>query len=130
MPTRYLLHLFIAALATLAITLLFALKGSAINYFAVVMGYLYGVVMMSMVIIRLPVFKGYYGYDIYSLERKRRSLAEAKAAPVMSSIVTVLTFGAIIYVTDISNAGVAVIGSGMTTSIMSYYFEEAYNRLG
>ncbi len=116
----------IAALVSLGITIFFAAKGPQVNYLAVGMGYLYGVIVMSTVIIRLPVFKEYYSNDIYSLNNKRRTMAEAKAAPVMSSIITVLSFGAAIYVTDTSNAGVAIICSGITTGIMSYYFEKDF----
>lgn len=113
----------VAALVCLGVMTLFSLKGQMVSYLAVMEAYTFGVAFLSTVVIRLPVFKQYYKNDQQSLEIKIPSLAEQKAAPVMSSIVTSVTFGAIVYLTDISNPGVSVLCSGITAGVMSHYHE-------
>lgn len=124
--TRYLKYMLAAALATLVISSLFYLKGNRADYLLVMAGYLFAVAFVSLVVVRLPVFRGYYRRDEWSIEVKRRSWAEHKAAPVMASVVTVLALWPIVELADLAEPGVAVICSAITAGIMSNYHDRSW----
>lgn len=123
MPVRYLKHMMFAALVCSGLLFLFVFKGQMVSYLAVVIAYVFGVVFMSVVVVRLSVFKDYYKHDPLSLNVRNSSLVETRSAPVMSSIVTVFAFSAIMYIAEVSNPGIPIICSGITAGIMSFYHE-------
>lgn len=121
---RYLKHLLIAGLCCLLISGLVALKGHSINAPFVLVAYVFSSAFMSLVVVRLPVFRNYYQHDPLSLERTTHSMAESRAAPVMSSLVITLAFSILHALFDASHSAVPFICSAITAAVISDYHEK------
>lgn len=85
----------------------------------------FSIPFMSLIVVRLPVFKDFYkhGQDISIIDNEVSSSADYKAAPPMAGIVTAGAIGLILYPAGVSHILVPAFCGGVAASVMSFYYE-------
>lgn len=120
---KYLLTVFIAFLVCAFFVGVAYMKGESIDYISLVASFLFGIIFVPLVTIRLPVFKGYYLKDINSFEVKYNDMANQRAAPVMCSLVTALVLALLLYFLGQKDFWLSCFCGAIASGVVSFYYE-------
>ena len=96
------------------------LSGDIINFYWLVFSFMFGLVFVPLVVIKLPIFSSYYSY---SYDRKHHDYANRKAAPAMAALVTGIVLAIILYFIGIENIKLPIFCGAISASIISLYYE-------
>ncbi|MDX5298638.1 MAG: hypothetical protein LPK85_06780 [Gammaproteobacteria bacterium] len=94
-----------------------------VNLWVVALSTLLAIPFMSLVVIRLPVFRRYYRQHPFIIDDGRRRWADQRAAAPMAGIVTSAAIGLMLLPVGVSNAVVPAFCAGIAASVMSFYHE-------
>jgi len=115
---RYVLLSFIASAALMAYG---KLRGQDTNYILAAVATLFCVVFMSLVVVRLPVFRSYYRNNELKTDSPHFRADNQKAALVMSFLVTGSTFTLGLYAVGVTDLLIPGFCAGIAASIASLY---------
>lgn len=94
------------------------------SYPLVILGFIFGILFIPIVVLKLPIFKQYYVPDTFSFDKRHHSMVEQKAALAMSLLVTAAAYGIILYLFDVEDIILPVFCSGLTGGVMSGYYDK------
>ena len=97
------------------------------NYWIIGGAWIFGIIFMHVIIIRLPIFKQYYinrkKLNNYIIQQKPINHAEDKAAPMMCSLISGIIFGVLLIGLGVSNYIIEyAFIAGISTGCISYYY--------
>ncbi len=99
------------------------MKGESIDFLSLVCSFIFGVIFVPLVIIRLPVFKSHYTKDINSFESKYNDMPNQKAAPVLCGLVTALVLAIFFHILGFENYWLSCFCGCVASGIISFYYE-------
>lgn len=117
---KYVLHLLGALLFCSFYVGVRYLSGDTINFYWLIPSFMFGLVFVPFVVIKLPIFSRYYSY---SYDRKHHDYANRKAAPVMAALVTGIVLGVFFYFFGVENSRLSIFCGAISASIISLYYE-------
>jgi|LakWasMet13_LOW5_FD_contig_41_1466080_length_425_multi_1_in_0_out_0_1 hypothetical protein len=98
-------------------------RGYAINYYSLVFSFVFGLVFVPFVVIKLPIFRGFYNS---SCKSKSNDFANRQAAPVMVSLVTGSVTAALLYLIGSESIELSSFCSAISAGIVSVYYEPRF----
>ena len=100
------------------------MNGESIDFLSLVGSFIFGVIFVPLVIIRLPMFKNHYIKDINSFESKYNDIANQKAAHVLSGLVTALVLALFFLILGFENYWLSCFCGCAASGIISFYYEQ------
>ncbi len=103
------------------------IRGESFQWLGLVISFIFGILFMTFVIVRLPIFNQYYAQSAYPrnliIPTKPMNRANQRAAPVMSSLLTGVVLGVTFYSFGVEQFKVECFVGAITSGVMSFYFE-------
>ncbi|MDM1020603.1 hypothetical protein QSV37_09885 [Acinetobacter sp. VNK23] len=96
------------------------------NWVAVIFAFIFGILLMTFIMIRLPLFNQYYIHRAQLkhkiLKMKAHDHGTHRVAPVMASLISAMIFGIILYVLGFESFKVECFVAAIATGVMSFYY--------
>lgn len=103
------------------------IRGESFQWLYLVISFIFGILFMTFVIVRLPIFNQYYVQSAYPrnliIPIKPMNRANQRAAPVMSSLLTGVVLGVTFYSFGVEQFKVECFVGAITSGVISFYFE-------
>ncbi len=103
------------------------IRGESFQWLYLVISFIFGILFMTFVIVRLPIFNQHYAQSAYPrnliIPTKPTNRANQRAAPVMSSLLTGIVLGVTFYSFGFEQFKVECFVGAIASGVMSFYFE-------
>lgn len=103
------------------------IRGESFQWLYLVISFIFGILFMTFVIVRLLIFNQYYAKSAYPrnliIPTKPMNKANQRAAPVMSSLLTGIVLGVTFYSFGVEQFKVECFVGAIASGVMSFYFE-------
>jgi len=98
------------------------LDGEPILFVPALISFVFGVLFVPLIVIRLPLFKRYFTNNMDSLEIKVITMAETKATMLAVSLVTAATLALVFYFLGCEQFGSYCFCGGFSAGFISQYY--------